>query len=482
MVVERLNGLDAAFLAFDTPAAQLHVAAALVFEGPGPEGEDGAPPGLHPAGFATMVRRRIHLVPAFRRRIVRVPFGLHHPLWVEDPAFDLDYHLRRASLPAPGGHDELAAYIADVAGRPLDADRPLWELHLVEGLEGGHVAVVAKIHHAVLDGAGGIEALAAFLDPDPQGSPRPDPGAWAPEPLPGPHDLVAGALTSLAREPTRVAAAVTGTFGALRSILEQNRRLREEEEVEPPPRPFTAPATSINGAISAHRRYGLVEIPLEDVRAVTRTFGGTVNDVLLAAAAGAVRRLLAARGERPAQPLVAMVPVSTRSLGSPAAGNRVTAMLTSLATDVADPVERLHRIAEGTRRAKGQARLLPQRVVADWAGLALPALSGRAARLASNLRLFDHVRPPCNLVVSNIRGPHLPLWCAGSRLVGLYPVGPVAEGVGLNVTAASYLDRLHVGVLGCRELVPEAAVVARHLGEAVAELVKAAERGWGQPI
>jgi diacylglycerol O-acyltransferase len=476
--VERLSGLDASFLAMETPTMKLYVSAVMVFEPPEPT------TGEHELPFdrvRRVVGERLHLVAPLRRRAVRVPFGLHHPVWVEDPDFDLDFHVRRSSLPAPGGPSELSAFAAEVAGRPLDLDRPLWELHVVEGLESGHFAIVIKLHHAIIDGASGAEVLSAFFDLGPeQRVVTPPAHPWQPDELPSDRDLVAGALSSLTHQPERTASAVRRTVGAVRGLAERNRRLREEQGVDPPPAPFRAPRTSINGAISAHRRFAFLHAPLDDVQTVRSAFGGTVNDVVLACVAGALRRLLAERGETLDESLVAMVPMSTRTTADAGSlGNKVHAMLVSLNTAVADPVERLRVISAGTRLAKEQARVLSEDLLRQWAQLAVPALSSRLARLAGNLRLFDHVPPLFNVLVSNIPGPDIPLWCAGARLVALYPVGPLADGVGLNITVISYTGTLYIGILGCRNLVPEVDHVAHHMADALGELVKAAVRTGG---
>jgi WS/DGAT/MGAT family acyltransferase len=485
--MERLSGLDATFLAMETTTVRLHVSAVVVLEPPAPD-DDGASV-LPFDRIRRMVEQRLHLVGALRRRVVRVPFGLHHPVWVEDPDFDLDYHLRRASLPAPGGPDELSAFVADVVARPLDLERPLWEMYLVEGLESGHLAVVVKIHHAATDGVSGAGALAAFFDVGREpGVATPD-RSWRPDHVPSEPELLAGALSSLIRYPEKATFALRRTLGVVRDLAERNRRLREEDDLTPPPAPFRAPRTSLNGAISAHRRLGLAQAPLDDLRAVRSRFGGTVNDVVLTVVAGALRRLLAERGEHLDDPLVAMVPLSTRTPGDAGTpgnkvdagtpGNKVHAMLVSLATTVPDPVERLQVISAGTRLAKEQAQVLSEDVLRDWAQVAVPALSSRLARLAGNLRLFDHVPALFNVLVSNVAGPDVPLWCAGSRVVALYPVGPLADGVGLNITVMSYAGTMYFGILGCRALVPEVDHLAPHLTDALGELVKAAEKTSG---
>ncbi len=480
--MERVSGLDAGFLALETPTMHMHIAAVMVFEPPAGDG-DLAPAAMQFERLRRVVEERMHLVPALRRRVVRVPFGLHHPVWVEDPEFDLDYHLRRAHLPAPGGPGELHGFVADLAGRPLDQERPLWEMHLVEGLDSGHVAVVVKLHHAIIDGASGAEILAAFLDlgPVPRSVAAPS-RPWRPDPVPSEAEMLAWAASSMARQPERALSAVRRTFGVARELAGRNRRLREEDEQHPPPAPFSAPRSSLNGAISPHRRFAVAEASLEDVRVIREALGGTVNDVVLAAVSGALRLLLAERGEEVADPMVAMVPISARgaepaSVGeSTNAANRVSAMLVSLASSLPDSAERLRVIAEGTRVAKAQARLLPEDLFQSWAQLAFPALSSRVAKLSGNMRLFDRLPPLFNVVVSNIAGPEVPLWCAGGRLVALYPIGPIVEGVGLNITVVSYDDTLYFGVLGCRDLVPEVDHVTGHISDAMGELVKAAAR------
>jgi len=477
--MERLSGVDAAFLAMETATMHLHVAAVMVVDPSAPDAAGHGSPIFD--RVRAVVDERIHLVPLLRKKVVRVPFGLHHPVWVDDARFDLDFHLRRANLPSPGGPSDLAELVADIAGRPLDPERPLWEIHVVEGLESGHVALVAKVHHALFDGTAGSEVMASFMDLTPIPHPvAPPTRPWRPEPQPTETELVGWAMSSLVRQPERAFGSLRRTLSTARDLAARNRRLREEDEVEPPPAPFRAPRTSLNGAISPHRRFALAQVPVEEVRSVRRVFGGTVNDVVLAAVAGALRRLLGERGERLDESLVAMVPMSLRSgddVGTP--GNKVSAMLVSLATSLADPVERLTTIAAGSRLAKAQARVLSEDLIRGWAQLAFPALSTRVARLAGNLRVFDHLPPLFNVLVSNVVGPDISMWCAGAKVVAWYPVGPIIEGVGLNVTVVSYSGTMFIGILGCRDLVPEVGHLASHVTDAFAELVKAAVRNGG---
>jgi WS/DGAT/MGAT family acyltransferase len=464
-----LTGLDGAFLAFESPTMHLHIAGVQVFDAPA------VPGGLGYRQIRDQVADRVPRVPAFRSRMVEVPFGLQHPSMVEDPDFDLDYHVRRASLPKPGGPEELAALVGSIVEQPLDRERPLWEFHVVEGLEHGHVALVTKVHHSIIDGVSGAEVMAVFFDlePDPAGGSGPDDTPWSPDPVPGEVDRLRGALGALPGQTDRVARTVGSTVRTVRSLSTRNR----EAQGTLPPSPFQAPRTSINRAISAHRRVRLTEVPLSDIRRVTGVLGGTVNDVVLAMVAGALRSFFAGRGEEVDSSLVAMVPVSVRSEADrDALGNRISPMLVSLATGVEDPAARLRLISAGVRAAKEQHEAVGSDVYARWAQALFPAVATRVSRLLTNLRIFDHVPPIFNVLVSNIPGPDFPLYLAGARMVAMYPVGPVAEGVGVNVTVFSYLGSLFIGVTGCWDLVPDLEVIAHGMGDALSDLVKEADR------
>jgi diacylglycerol O-acyltransferase len=470
VMMQPLGGLDAAFLSLETPTTPLHVGLVMILETP--EGTRSLfSPSTRYAQIRQVVAQRLHVVAPFRQRAVRVPFGLHHPVWVDDPDFALDDHLSRASLPSPGGRAELDAFVASVMSRQLDPDRPLWEMFVVEGLAGDRTALVAKVHHAILDGVSGASMLGTFLDLTPRtrlADTPPEP--WEPDPLPGSAQLLRYAAVSLTQQPARVLTTLNAGVEVMADLGLHGRELVDRGEPSPPGF-FSAPRTSLNGAVSNRKRFASLSIPLEDVKLVRHTFGCTVNDVLLAGVAGGLRHLLAARHEPAAQPLVAMVPVSTRPEGEgDALGNQVSAMLVSLATDVEDPVLRLATIAQSTRVAKEQEQLHRGRVLGDLAQLAAPGLASRVARTVAATKLFDRMRPPFNVMVSGVKGPGFPLFCAGSRVSALYPVGPIAEGVGLNVTIFSYLDQLHVGLLSCRKLLPELDDLGVSIDDALGEL------------
>ena len=469
-MMQSLVGMDAAFLSLETPTTPMHVGVALVLDPP--EGTRSLfSPSTRYAQIRRVIAQRLHLIPQLRQRAIRVPFGLHHPVWVDDPDFDLDDHLSRASLPSPGGAAELDAFVAGVMSRQLDPDRPLWEMHVVEGLEEDRTALIAKVHHAILDGVSGASVLATFLDLNPRSRVTSLPTEWDPAPLPSNAQMLRHAASSLVRQPGETLSTLQAGVEAVADLGMHNRELVDRGE-QPPPGFFAAPRTSFNGAVSNRKRFASLSVPLEDVKLVGRVYEATVNDVILAVVSGGLRRLLEARGETAELSMVAMVPVSTRPEGKgEELGNQVSGMLVSLASDIDDPVHRLDAISESARVAKEQEKLHRGRFLGDLAQIALPALATRLARAMAGTRLFDKVRPPFNVTVSSVRGPDFSLFCAGSRVADMYPVGPIAEGIGVNVTVFSYLDRVQFGLLACRRLLPELGEVASYLDEALGELV-----------
>jgi diacylglycerol O-acyltransferase / wax synthase len=468
--MEPLEGMDAAFLWLETPTTPMHVGVVMILDPPEGTRSLFSPTTRH-AQVRRVIAQRLHLVGPLRQRAMRVPLGLQHPVWVDDPDFELDDHLSRASLPSPGGRDELDAFVASVMSRQLDPDRPLWEMYIVEGLEGGRTALIAKVHHAILDGVSGASILAAFLDLNPRARVVALPPPWEPDPLPSSTQLLRYAAASMTRQPATALSTVQAGVGALADMGQHRREVEGRGEV-PPPGFFSAPRTSFNGTISNRKRFASVDIPLEDVKLVRQVFECTVNDVILAGVAGGLCRLLEGRGEEHEAPLVAMVPVSTRPEGQgEALGNQISGMLVSLATDVEDPVLRLDAIAESSAVAKDQEQLHRGRFVGDLAQIAPPGLGSRLARAVAGTRLFDRMRPAFNVTVSGLRGPDFPLFCAGSRVATMFPVGPIAEGIGLNVTVITYLDTLYFGLLSCRKLLPELDQLAVHIDDALGELV-----------
>jgi WS/DGAT/MGAT family acyltransferase len=450
------------FLYMETPTNHMHVAGVFLLD------PTTAPGGFSFAQVHAMVARRLDRAAPFRRRVVEVPFRLAHPVWIEDPDFDLDYHVRRACLPSPGGRAELEDFVGQIVALPLDRQRPLWEMYLVEGLEAGLQAVVVKMHHSAIDGVSGAELSATWLDLEADPVPEDDEDEWRPERVPNEIDLLVGAWAQMVSSPVKALRAVRRLVATAFHLSEHNR----ESDASPPPLPFSAPRTSFNLAITPHRRVAFGEVALEDLKVVKNHFRCTVNDVVLAICAGALRRYLIARDELPEDPLVGFVPISLRADGDRlSAGNRLSAMLTSLATDIADPLERLRLISAAMAEAKAQQSLIGADVLTDWTEFTFPAIVGSAARLISSMRVFDRVRPAFNVTISNIPGPPFSLFLAGARVVGVYPLGPVVEGAGLNMTVMSYCGTVYMGLNGCRETVPEMSALPEMVVDSLDELL-----------
>jgi WS/DGAT/MGAT family acyltransferase len=461
-----LTGLDASFLYLETRTSHMHVASAIVLD-----------PSTAPDGTLTLARLksyitdRLHLGAPFRRRLVQVPLRLDHPVWIEDPDFDIDYHVRRAALPTPGGMAELGEFMGDFMSRGLDRSRPLWEMWLVEGLEDGRVAVCNKTHHAAIDGVSGAELLAAILQISPDQEPPPPEREWRPEPEPGALRLVAGAGAHLALRPWEVVKTVNRLVGTATGLVRQAR----DSAVKTPPPPFAAPMTMFNGAIGAHRRVAFAEIPLAGVKEIKNRLEGTVNDVILTVVTGALRQHLLDHRQPVDSPLVSMVPISTHGEESGDSGNQVSAMLVGLPIDLVDPVERLRRVATGTEGAKDQHGAIGATTIQQLVELAPAGVSSLAARAYTRAGGANRHRPIWNLVVSNVPGPRIPLYCAGARLEAMYPIGPVHEMVGLNITLFSYEDTIFIGLNGDRDLMSDIDDLGLAMLEAFDELLEAAK-------
>lgn len=470
--MERLSGLDSAFLSMETPTMHLHVAIAAVID----------PTTMtQPYSFdrlKSFVAERLMGETAFRRRVVEVPFGLNHPIWVEDPHLDLDYHVRRHVLPSPGGPRELTDLTGAIVGVPLDRARPLWEIHVVEGLYDGNVALIGKIHHAAVDGVSGAELFIHLFDLTPTPAERAPTAPVATERIPSEVELVGHALLSQVRR----SLSLPGLLGrTARTATHLVNRHRDPDTIGGAV-PLRAPRTPWSAAITPHRSVAFARVRLSDIKSIRAAFDVKVNDVVLAVVSGAARRYLADRDALPREPLVAMCPVSVRSedeKGRP--DNRVSAMFVHLRTDVTDVAERLHAIARTTRGAKEDHNAIGAKFLQNWAEHAAPSTFALASRLYSRLNIADRHPPIYNVVVSNVPGPDFPLYLDGAELVATYPMGPVMEGAGLNVTVLSYMDNVDFGFLAGAELVPDVWDLADHVADAMAELLAAADAAGASP-
>ena len=481
--MQQLTGLDSSFLNMETPTTYGHVSGLAIYD------PSTAPGPVTLEELKSLLQERFHLVGVYRRRLVEVPFGLDHPYWIEDPDFDIDFHVRHIAVPPPGTHRQLADLVARIAARPLDRRRPLWELYLIEGLEKGYIAQLTKIHHCAIDGVSGAEVLTTLLDVTPERrTVEPPRRGWRPEPEPSQIEMMARTWWALIQAPRKVWRVQREAIRHLPDLANSlgfnnipgqawfDRVFRRRTTPMLSKAPTKAPRTFFNDRITPHRRWAFGSLSLADVKEVKGKLGVTVNDVVLALCAGALRRYLIDHGELPADPLVAMVPVSVRTEEHKGSfGNQISAMSTSLHTHVEDPIERLKRIHESMAVAKEQHEALPATLLQDFAQFAPPAVAARAARVIARATVANWVDPPFNVVISNVPGPQFPLYSVGARLVGNYPVSAINDGVGLNMTVMSYDGNLDFGLLTCRELMPDIWDLMDYLGDSLLELKEAAK-------
>jgi WS/DGAT/MGAT family acyltransferase len=460
--------MDASFLYMETPSQHAHVVGTLLLDPS--EGE-----GFSTDRVVSMLRARMHLLEPFRRRLAWVPLDLGHPVWVEDPDFDIEAHVHRVTVPAPGTLHELADVVGDIAGRPLDRSRPLWELHLVDGLADGKVGMVTKIHHAAIDGVTGADLMAYMFDLTPD-APDPDPPdePWVGEPIPSDLELMVGALGHLARRPRALLKVVGNTVRSVTDIV-QSRRDAAKSDRPSPAMPFTAPKTMFTGAITPHRSVAFGKASLEDMRAIKSTFGTTVNDVVLAASAMTLRRYLLLHDDLPDRPLLAAVPVSVHGPGTGEGINQVSNMFVRLPVDIEDPVEGLRRIRDETKDAKAVHNAMGVDLIQDMAQITPPGVYNLAMRLYASSGVSGALPPVQNLVISNVPGPPIPLYIAGARVTSIFPFGPLIEGSGINITVLSNMGNMDFGVIACGDTVPDVWEIADGFGAAVTELRKLAE-------
>jgi WS/DGAT/MGAT family acyltransferase len=482
--MRQLTGLDAQFLALETPRQYGHVGGLAVLDpSTRPNGR------LELADVHQLIAERLPLLPPFRWRLQQVPLGLDYPYWVDDPDFDLEYHVRELALAPPPTDAKLAEQVARIFARPLDRARPLWEVYVIQGLQEGHVGMLTKIHHAAVDGMSGAEIMTALLDLKPEGrevSPTLDDSP--PDRCPGGAEMLARGLLGFPRYVSRVATGLPSTLPNLedlpgisdipgtkmvgrttarfaRAIRRRPSRVLERTNLK-------SPRTSFNGRISPHRRFAFGQMSLAEVKAIKNEHGVTVNDVIVSLCAGAVRRWLIEHEELPDQPLVAQVPVSVRSEAQRGTyGNRVGMMSAPLFTNEADPLERLRLTHEALRAAKERHKALPAELLQDATQFIPPAVFASASRISFSLATRA---PVWNLVISNVPGPQFPLYCAGARLEANYPVSVITDGMGLNITVMSYCGHLDFGIVADREQMRDVWKLMDWLRESLAELRPAA--------
>src|SRR4051812_14434553 len=492
--MRQLTSLDAQFLAMETPRTVGHVSGLAILD---PSTAPGGRLGVE--DICGLLSDRLHLLPPFRWRLATVPFDLDLPFWIEDPDFDLDFHVREIGLPAPGARRQLAEQVARIVSRPLDRAHPLWELYVIHGLENGRVALLTKIHHAAVDGMSGAEIMGILFDTEREGRELPSSTVQSTgERVPSQLELLGRGLLGLPR-PLRALSVLPAALprldsvpvvGAMPGALELSRVFMRIARLGRGTKDggvlertnVRAPRTRFNARVSPHRRFAYASLPLDRIKAIKNAAGVTVNDTVVAICAGALRAWLDERGELPARPLVSMVPVSVRTREQAQTfGNRVSTMFVPIPTDEADPLRRLQRAHEILATAKERHRALPADLLADSTQFIPPALAARPARGTFEELSSGRRGPTLNLVISNVPGPREPLYCAGARLEANFPVSVIVHGVGLNITCLSYMDHVDFGVVVDREQVDDAWPIPAAREAALAELDTAVCGDGGPP-
>ena len=444
--MDRLSGLDASFLYLESGAQLMHVCGVIIVD-------PATIPGGYDFGeFKQELSRRVSGVAMFNRKLKLVPGGIDFPVWVTDDEFDIDRHVHRLAVPAPGGKRELSEVAGHLAGIPLDRSRPLWEMYVIEGLADGRIAVFSKMHHSSVDGVSGSNMISHLCSLEPDAPPL-DAGAEhesAHLRAPSDLELVARGVMATASKPWQLAKLVAPTARTLASTASRARQGTAMAA------PLTAPRTSFNGTITGHRSIAFTDVMLDDIKAIKNAVpGATVNDVVLALSGGALRRYLEGRGELPEASLLASVPVSVHGASKRSGGrNKVSTIFCRLGTDVEDPLDRITEMSVANSHAKDHHKAVPADTLQEWAEFAAPRTFGLAVRMVSELRLAEKGPVIHNLVISNVPGPPVPLYFMGARIDALYPLGPVFHGAGLNITVMSNNGRLHIGAIACSELMP----------------------------
>jgi WS/DGAT/MGAT family acyltransferase len=451
--LQQLSGQDASFVYLETPHTPMHIGSVGIYD-----------PSTAPGGFVRFkdilrfIEQRLPGARSFRQRLVRVPFDVDHPYWIEDPEFDLEFHVRHIALPKPGDWRQLCIQVARLHARPMDLTKPLWEFTIVEGLDNieglppGCFALVSKVHHAAIDGMSGVEMSAAVHDLDPNMEARVANDDWQPEALPSTADLLARSYMNSLKQPLRWVETVGRSLPGIGRLATQaakgevslgNTRM--------------APKTRFNGKVGPHRVFDAVPLPLASIRAIKDALpGATVNDVILTIVGGGLRGYLESKNELPKETLTAMAPISVRAEGEKAAlGNLVSAMVVPLGTHIADPMERLRHVHNAAVNSKAMTNAVGARTLADYSQLIPSGLAGLAARLYTRIGAANAHAPIYNTVVTNVPGSRVPLYFCGARMVGMYGTAPVFDGMGIINPIYSYGDVIAISFTADRDMLPD---------------------------
>ncbi len=472
--MQQLSGQDASFVYMETPSTPMHIGSVGIYD-----------PSTAPGGFVRFkdilkfVESRLGGARSFRERLVRVPFDLDHPYWIDDPDFDIEYHIRHIALPAPGDWRQLCIQVARLHSRPMDLTKPLWEFNIIEGLDNipglpkGCFALVAKVHHAAIDGMSGVEMSAAVHDLSADKSNRYPEVEWQPDAKPGIGELIISGYFNALRQPQKYLETVVRSVpGIARLAAELTKGDLSIAGARVPPK------TRFNAKISSHRVFDAASFPLSGVRAIKEAVpGATVNDVILAIIGGGLRKYLEANDELPDLSLTAMAPISVRQEGEKAAlGNLVSAMVVSLGTHIDDPLERLAHIHLDAINSKGLTNAVGARTLTDYSQLIPSGLAGLGARLYTRLGVANAMAPVFNVVATNVPGSRVPLYFCGAKMVKMYGLGPIFDSMGMINTIYSYVDDIAISFTCDRDMLPDPSAYAASLQMSYEELLAAAQQ------
>ncbi len=472
--MQQLSGQDASFVYMETPTTPMHIGSVGIYD-----------PSTAPGGFVrfkdilSFIESRLGGARSFRQRLVRVPFDIDHPYWIEDPDFDIEYHVRHIALPAPGDWRQLCIQVARLHSRPIDLTKPLWEFIIVEGLDNieglpkGCFALVAKVHHAAIDGMSGVEMSAAVHDLSPDKGNRFPQEDWKAEKKPGIGELLISGYFNTLRQPLRYMETMARTVPGLARLASE---IGKGELSIAGAR--TPPKTRFNAKVSSHRVFDAASFPLADVRVIKEAVpGATVNDAILAIIGGGLRTYLSDKGELPDTNLTAMAPISVREEGEKGAlGNLVSAMVVSLGTHIADPLERLAHIHADAINSKGLTNAVGARTLTDYSQLIPSGLAGLGARLYTRLGAANAHAPIFNVVATNVPGSRVPLYFCGAKMVKMFGLGPIFDSMGLINTIYSYVDEIAISFTCDRDMMPDPDSYAAALRTSFSSLLAAATK------
>jgi WS/DGAT/MGAT family acyltransferase len=481
---QQLSGIDASFLYLETPETPMHVAGLTYFQLP--EGFEGS----FYRHFRRFFESRLHTIPIFSKRLAPSLYDLDHPGWVDADDLDLDYHLRETALPAPGTEAQLEEVIGRLHANTLDRSRPLWQFYVITGLENGQGVLYSKVHHAAIDGGAGMAINKALYDvtavprevapaPTKPAAPRPAPSSpTAVDPVKGIADI----MGNMMRQQLKMWEAAPAIMNAMTDAFlakpgEMPKALGTLQSLVTQLPTLDAPKTPFNATITRERSYAARTISLDDAKAIAKAGGAKLNDVVMAVCSGALRRYLEEKGQLPDKPLIAGVPISLREPGDTRQNNQVSGMLCQIATDIADPAERLAAIVRSSSQAKQLAGTFRDAVPQDFAFVGAPILLQLVMLVYGRSGLADRLPMPMNVTISNVPGPPMPLYCAGAKVTALHPVSIAAHGAALNITVQSYMDALNFGLTADRRAVPDVGRLGDYLVEAADELKKAVVAG-----